>query len=379
MQLVKVMRMQDLDAVKGVQHALGDKQSVVRTPWLARTGWLERYVNQDMLELYELMEKPRKDDEQWLLEIWEDVPIMLATCFDGMKDIKQRLWERILYWLASPHRDVINKDPINVYLRDSTVRTYSSYWQKFLCFCLRVMDLGLFNVNFTERQKNDLIELRDLYRAEGPAFIRRRKNQLLLCSIRFIQQTVYEMGLPVLIYYSGILGYDSENKVWKQPEHYTNILAGLIWCIRVLVLEYTLPTSRRDELGRNELSPLERFKLVRDEFLVEENECPFATLHTLMNYGIQVAEDAVGNTGASWSNDREVLYIRGHEYRMTEWKQFLNGLVEKMETMLGKELLFQRNGRGPDINLWELIDNQSNERVGYYLGQQEDDDWDVAR
>ena len=118
------------------------------------------------------------------------------------------------------------------------------------------------------------------------------------------------MELPVLIYYSGILGYNKENKVWRQPKHHTNILAGLIWCICVSVLEYTLPTLKRDELGRNKkLSPLQRFKLVQDDFVVEESECSFATLHMLVNYGIRVSEDAVGNTGASWSENKAIIII----------------------------------------------------------------------
>jgi len=46
-----------------------------------------------------------------------------------------------------------------------------------------------------------------------------------------------------------------------------NVLAGILWCMRVLVLEYTLLTRSRDRLEGEEMTPLERFKLVRDKFL----------------------------------------------------------------------------------------------------------------
>lgn len=43
---------------------------------------------------------------------------------------------------------------------------------------------------------------------------------------------------------------------------------------------------------------MDRVKQVRDQWLVEEEESPFATLHALMNYGFIVAKDAVGKSKA---------------------------------------------------------------------------------
>ena len=90
------------------------KKSVVRTPWLARTGWLERFTGINMSTLYRLTEKPQEDE--WLWEIWKDMDVMMETNYMGVKDIHKRLWERILFWLASPNTERISKEPMNIYL-----------------------------------------------------------------------------------------------------------------------------------------------------------------------------------------------------------------------------------------------------------------------
>ena len=371
--------MEERNSIRTVQAAIDDAKSVIRTPWLARTQWLERYVGIDMVKLVEMTERPKT--EEWMLNVWNDVGAMVERTFDGIKDVHGRSWDRILYWLASPNRETISKDPMNFYLKAETVERYASYWQRFLCFCLRAMDEELQGVKFTEEQTHELNILRELYvldenRMNLP---RLKRKQNLICSIRFIKQTVFEVGLPVLVYYSGILGFNKEGGTWRQPEHYTNILAGILWCMRVLVLEYALPTGSRDRLAQDEITPLQRFKLVRDEFLVEETECPFATLHTLMNYGFIVGKDAIGNTGVNWSADGEVLYIRGNEIRMTDWKRFLHELMLKAEEKLGRVLLFRADGTLPNFNLWEVEDNQALTHIGYYFGRRDEEEWTRVR
>jgi len=362
-----------------VQDAIDDVKSVVRTPWLARTQWLERYVGVDMVKLVEMTERPKT--EKWMLNVWNDVGIVVERAFDGVKDVHSRSWDRILYWLASANRETTSKDPMNFYLKVDTVQKYASYWQRFICFCLRAMDEEVPGLKFTEEQTQELNVLRELYILDGDGLElpQRKRKQNLICSIRFIKQTVFEVGLPMLVYYSGILGFNKEGGTWRQPEHYTNILAGILWCMRVLVLEYALPTGSRDRLAQEEITPLQRFKLVRDEFLVEETECPFATLHTLMNYGFILAKDAIGKTGVNWSADRELLYIRGHEIHMVEWKRFLHELTSKAEEKLARGLLFRSDGTLPNFNLWDVEDNQALTHVGYYFGRRDNEEWTRVR
>jgi len=52
--------------MRAVQAAIDDAKSVIRTPWLSRTQWLERYVGLDMTKLSEMTERPKNDE--WMLQ-----------------------------------------------------------------------------------------------------------------------------------------------------------------------------------------------------------------------------------------------------------------------------------------------------------------------
>ena len=54
--LVQILQVEELYSMRAVQAAIDDAKSVVRTPWLARTQWLERYVGVDMVKLVEMTE-----------------------------------------------------------------------------------------------------------------------------------------------------------------------------------------------------------------------------------------------------------------------------------------------------------------------------------
>jgi hypothetical protein len=97
------------------------------------------------------------------------------------------------------------------------------------------------------------------------------------------------------------------------PSELHNILTGTLWCMKVLILEFTLPLNQRDELVKSKvLKPIDRVKELRDVWLDEESKCPFATLHSLTNYGFEAAKQSVGEGKVRWSEDKQTMLFRGH-------------------------------------------------------------------
>jgi len=377
--LVDSLEIQERDSLKQAQIGLDEKAGVVRTPWLTRTRWMERYEGMDMEELYKLTDKPNLgEEEEWMLTLWSDIGGTIGWCFEGLKDLHERGWDRISFWLASPNQESTNKSPMNIYIQSATVVKYAGYWQKFLCFCLRGKKSGITGLNLTMEQENSLDEMQAMYEDSEREDIERMKR-ILIWSLRFIKQTVYEVGLPALVFYSGVLGYRRGKGGWRQPEDYTNMLAGMLWCMRVLVLEYALPTASRERLAQDEMNPMERVKLIRDKYLVEENDTPFAALHSLMNYGFVVGKDGVGQTLVSWSQDNHVLYIQGNDLAMDTWKAFLHEMVNMAEDQLVRELMLRPDLGMPDCNLWEIEDDLSTIKLGHYFGRRDESSWAKAR
>ena len=123
-------------------------------------------------------------------------------------------------------------------------------------------------VQFTVRQRDALLELNSmLYETDDELEI---QAKILDLSILLIQHSDYTKKRSSLIYFTGVLGYNLQWKQWRQPLEYTTILAGLQFCIRVIMVEAALPTNLRN--GFNETSvenPIQIFRKVRDIWLVD--------------------------------------------------------------------------------------------------------------
>jgi len=145
-------------------------------------------------------------------------------------------------------------------------------------------------------------------------------------------------------------------------------------------LQYALPKSRRKDFRGNVfVSPIEKFKGVRDKCLVEEVDCPFSSFVALRNYGMTVAKDSIGEERVQWSDDGQTLLFWGHLTSMDDWKSFVLDLLEEAEVMLANQLLFQLDGRPPDVNIWEIADDHRQSKMGYYFGSEGSEGWDGAR
>jgi hypothetical protein len=117
-----------------------------------------------MEELSALIQK-LPASEQFLTLVWRDVRTLFGQCFDRLKDLNLwEGWDRASFWLESPHKATISDKPMKVDLLSNTVDRYSSYWQKFMCFCFRGMSSGNPAILLTEAQREELGQLQLLYK-----------------------------------------------------------------------------------------------------------------------------------------------------------------------------------------------------------------------
>jgi len=133
---------------------------VTLTPWLRRTGWTLRFLGQNMLDLSGMTKKPTAGEEG-LVEVWNSVERTVKRSFEGVKDCDARGWHLILFWLASSQGDTEASQPFRQHFNDNTISRYVSYWQRFICFCLRAVESSdECGVEFRPMQKNMLLEVR---------------------------------------------------------------------------------------------------------------------------------------------------------------------------------------------------------------------------
>ena len=122
-------------------------------------------------------------------------------------------------------------------------------------------------IQFNDRQKECLWELNSLtFETDVDSEIEKKIFEL---SVLLIQHSDYTKEQSSLIYFTGVLGYNLQWKQWRQPSEYTTILAGIQFCIRVIMLEVSLPTDMRDNFNEISLeNPVQVFRKVKDQWLV---------------------------------------------------------------------------------------------------------------
>ncbi|KAH8690377.1 hypothetical protein GQ44DRAFT_599121, partial [Phaeosphaeriaceae sp. PMI808] len=75
---------------------------------------------------------------------------------------------------------------------------------------------------------------------------------LLFRFVKFLSTEEYEDGKPsstLLIYVSGILGISQDGSTFERAKNYTSKLSAMIYCVRMIILEATLPRFAHDRLG----------------------------------------------------------------------------------------------------------------------------------
>src|SRR5579859_4083415 len=83
-------------------------------------------------------------------------------------------------------------------------------------------------------------------------------------SVSLICHSDYAKTPSSLIYYSGIRRYNVDYKQWRKPQDYTTILAGIQFCMWIIILEHALLRESRNAFTEDSpVTPVMKFGQVR--------------------------------------------------------------------------------------------------------------------
>jgi hypothetical protein len=228
------------------------------------------FLGRDMKELHALTDMPKSEDVMEQLIVGA-VDGMVRDCWDGFHDCVRRGWKLLAFWLASAVRGKEDTKPFRAHIAPYTLQRYIGYWQGYLLFCWRMYKRGDTGIQFTMEQQTLLKEVEKLLESESESDVNGELMHVLLkLSVALICHSDYALEKSSLVYYSGVRGYNVDNKQWRQPNEYTTILAGLQFCIRIIMLESALPITQRHEFNeRSLLDPVQTFLGVRNKWLID--------------------------------------------------------------------------------------------------------------
>lgn len=173
-----------------------------------------------------------------------------------------------------------------------------------------------------------------------------------------------------LIHFLAVLGIDSDTNRLRTAKNYSYMLAGVVYCMRVLSVEKLLPSACRDEQTDEDR---ERFLEHREKYLSDGSYSPMSEALSLLAYGKYVAL-AAGNSGnAYWSKDKKIFYLHGRRIYISRFCKMAQDMVSEAEQMLWEELFWvTRAEERFAVKLDILVDDVTFERRGVSFVQHRD-------
>jgi len=261
--LIGVAKEQDVKYQREINTVQDNTSLVTKTPWLRYNRWDKKFAGQDMNALHKLTDLPPATEIAETI-ISDAVARILGACWEGYHDCLAREWDLISFWLRSVALEKEDTKPFRSYIAPYTLTRYIGYWQSYILLCYRMYNLWDERLEFTRTQLQNLTEIRTIMNRYTEDQVLQLEQALFNLSVSLICHSDYAKEPSSLIYYTGIRGYNVDYKQWRKPQDYTTILAGVQFCIRIIMLEYALPTDSRDEFTEySALTPVMKFCEIR--------------------------------------------------------------------------------------------------------------------
>ena len=377
--------------VMGAEVAKTDK-----TGWFIRTGWLLHLKERNLGHLAHAVQLPGREERKLKLAA-HLVGVLIERSVAGLSTLGRETRR----WLRSAQREEVDQRPMARLQNPESQATYASYYVKFVCYFLRIIadeqmravkgggessdtsddgetggssngsdsessdssdtdsdgeagDCTVDAENRARREPDRMKDARELFRWHG-----RQKelaeqlwavldegdekvqlNVLLKVLASFIFQHTENVPLESgLFHFLAVLGIDAQTKRLRTAKNYSYMLAGMVYCTRVVAVEAILPSSTRDQQTSMDR---EDFLSKRKEFLADGSFSPMSEMLSLLAYGKHIAMTQGNSGNAMWSDDKKTFYLNGKPVVISKFKQMARDLITEAEDMLWKDVLWNK-------------------------------------
>ncbi len=370
--------------------------------WVHEMGWAIHLAEKDAVRLHTASLSPTAtipttaavaaaseaetgQERQQLISLTE-----LTECFDReMLRCSARL-ERVPHetrrWLRSIDPVKPHSRPFNLTGNASTRAQYQTYWKRYLCYCVRAGQLGRteaeveFGIVFDDMQWQILDRiLSHLATMPSPSSSQQKKHRHLylteekkqnkeeekkknttteidaiwqryrqrleklvfgFCVMSLRQKIAGKIFANPLLHFTAVLGIDGKTGRWREAANYTGRLAGILWCGRILMLEYIfrhIPIEA--EVDEIDLDTIERFKAEHQTWLADGSNTPFSVIIRWMAYGKGHRQQEGGMARVLWEDNGKTLRYLGERIAVSAFRSVAQGGIRDMESRLD-ELVF---------------------------------------
>jgi hypothetical protein len=215
--------------------------------------------------------------------------------------------------------------------------------------------------------------------AQGPTTAHPRDEYLTDLVLRlayFLGTEEYEDGRSIstlLIYFSSVLGISVDGTTLERPLNYTPKLSAIIHCIRLILLESTLPRFAHSHIGwdaRPRRGQLEVLNKLRVEKMCLGSQAPMGELLSLRSYGRAFSHSEGPSFRVHWSDDGQEVFWEKHRLTMSQFRR-ISGVVLEDARVYCKRLLYDWQ---PPCELMKVKDRLSSVAKGYSFVSDQDNE-----
>ncbi|KFY96398.1 hypothetical protein V500_02459 [Pseudogymnoascus sp. VKM F-4518 (FW-2643)] len=316
------------------------------TGWWNLTQWHSHFAESNIKRIAYISRMPDRQ-EPLLKQAVSTVNTLIKGVVRGLSS----LHNDTLFWLrtASTTNKIENRPMVQLQNVDSLDR-YVGYWNCFICYCLRIAkakglagddssgeearnetNAGLQDslklVKFNSEQEQRLQEMWKSLLAKEDEEVQVEKMKAL--SVSFILQGVKgvdHFNSP-LVHFAAVLGIDEEGIRLRKGGECSFILAGYLYCIRVLFVEHALLAATQAEQTDVDI---DWFLELRGKYLITGAYCPTGFIIRWLAYGKTISMQSGNSPSVTWSRTGgdDMLYFHAEDILWRdlmwseEWERF---------------------------------------------------------
>jgi len=367
-----------LDEWKGTQSTHEREMQVMdaevakqdKTGWFKRTGWPELFKDRNLYYLSHLIRLPQRQEEKLQLAA-KAVELLVERSVAGLSTLARETRR----WLRSAQREEVDQRPMARLQNPESQATYARYIVMFICFVLRLIEDDEKQQSDSENESesdpdtvssssasgtyNDKATANDAFKDARELFPWKGRQKECARGLwrlldradgNHLQEAVLELMESFifittgndpfssgLIIFTAVLGIDAEMNRLRTAKNYSYMLAGIVYCTRLLAVEAILPSQERETQGEEER---ELFLRRRKDFLADGTFSPMSEMLSLLAYGKFVALNAGNSGNALWSQDKKTFYLNGRPIVISRFQQMARDVMEKLENTFWEDLMW---------------------------------------
>ncbi|KAG6042747.1 hypothetical protein E4U33_001837, partial [Claviceps sp. LM78 group G4] len=327
---------------KQKMDVLADLHPTDKTGWWKRTQWVAHLGNSNLQYLAHAARLPRADEPELKL-VADAVDELIEDCVKGLESAPMTARRLIRGVGEDPH-----PQPLGRLDQPDTQTRYANYWKRLICYMIRVAQsegsVSVHGDDVTSRpivQQDTMEDARRLFPWTNET---REKAEIILQAVTRrsgVKESIMEFSRCVVIqhvcdsdfanpviHFMAVLGIHQDRGTLREGQDYSSILAGLVYCVRVISLELLLLSN-----GSRGTPEISNFKMQRREYLQDGSMGLLPAIISLLAYAKTIAKNYTNFGAVFWEDGNCVMVYKGARIAMDHFRAMVENAIHDAEDL----------------------------------------------